>query len=1038
MLDPKQITDDLRGQFRGRLHFDRLTRGLYSTDASPFQIEPLAVAVPEDPESLATLVRYCHDHTIAAVPRGAGTGLAGESLGPAVVLDLSVHFRRVLAIGADTVTVQPGVVLNDLNAELAKIGRRFAPDPASGATCTVGGVVATNASGGNAFHHGYTRDYVAGLGVIWDSGEAGQVGSGERPAPLPEGRGEKDEEPTPNPSLKGGERSDSPFPSGTGVGSSRTDTISQEVTALLTRHSERIAVSRTRTPFDRCGYQLHGVLTAAGVNLAKLLVGSEGTLAITTEIVLRTVPLAGGTCLTLLGFPTLDAAVRAGLALRQFGPVACDLLDRRLLSVTRNVGLPTVGAALVVAFEADTEREAKERAWGAVEALRREHILRVLAEPTCEPDGSAHIRGVRDAAVSGLYGSGGQRPVAFIEDVGVPADVLPDFLTRVQDVLKRFEVSGTFLVHALTGQVHTRPLLDLNDPTDRAKLWPIAEAVHGLALALGGTVSTQHGTGIARTPWVDQQCGPLVPVFRELKRIFDPKGILNPGKIVGPDPSREAWPLRTEVRGQRSEDGEQNPGSGTNGSAPAEQSPELRAPTPLLMWPSPPIAEAGRCNGCGDCRTRTPSARMCPTFRATGNEAATPRAMANMLRLLTAPDTATPEEVRAVAEWCVNCKMCRDECDAKIDIPKLMLETKAKHHADHGLDRGEWTLARAEWLASVGSNFAPLVNGLLARKSVRWLTEKLFGISRHRQLPAFALRNFFRRARGAGLTKKRTPRTEDYKRDRPDPLSEFRISPSAHRTPKVALFVDVFAAYSDPLIGTAAVAVLQHNGIEVYVPPRQVGSGVSAYARGDLDTAREFALRNVRVFADLAREGYRIVSLEPTAALMLAQDYLDILDDPDTAAVAANTVELSTYLGELHAAKRLRTDFRRLDVTLGHHIPCHLKALRGPIQSPGLLALVPGVRVHTIDAGCSGMAGTWGLKAENYATSMAAGAGMFAELNRPRVLFGSTECSACRLQMQEGSGKRTLHPVQYLAYAYGLLPELEPRFHRPLGGLVSD
>jgi Fe-S oxidoreductase len=254
----------------------------------------------------------------------------------------------------------------------------------------------------------------------------------------------------------------------------------------------------------------------------------------------------------------------------------------------------------------------------------------------------------------------------------------------------------------------------------------------------------------------------------------------------------------------------------------------------------------------------------------------------------------------------------------------------------------------------------------------------------------------------------------------------------------VALFIDVFAAYNDPLIGTATVAVLQHNGIDVHVPLRQVGSGIAPLARGDFDAAREAAQRNVRALADLAREGYRIVSPEPSAVLMLTQDYLDILNDPDAAAVAANTVELTTYLGELHASGNLRTDFRKLDVTLGHHIPCHLKALRGPTNSPGLLSLVPGLRVHTIDAGCSGMGGTWGFKARNYATSLAAGAGMFAELNRPRVMYGSTECSACRIQMEEGSGKRTLHPVQYLAYAYGLLPELEPRFHRPLGRLVSD
>ena len=194
----------------------------------------------------------------------------------------------------------------------------------------------------------------------------------------------------------------------------------------------------------------------------------------------------------------------------------------------------------------------------------------------------------------------------------------------------------------------------------------------------------------------------------------------------------------------------------------------------------------------------------------------------------------------------------------------------------------------------------------------------------------------------------------------------------------------------------------------------------------------------MRVLADLVREGYRIVCSEPTAALMLTQDYLDLLDDPDAASVAANTVELTTFLGELHAAGRLRTDFRPLDLTLGHHVPCHLKALGGPPAGPRLLSLIPGLRVHTIDVGCSGMAGTWGLKAANYATSLAAGAAMLAELNRPGVLFGSTECSTCRMQMQEGTGKRTLHPVQYLAYAYGLLPEIEPRLKKPLGRLVSD
>jgi Fe-S oxidoreductase len=405
--------------------------------------------------------------------------------------------------------------------------------------------------------------------------------------------------------------------------------------------------------------------------------------------------------------------------------------------------------------------------------------------------------------------------------------------------------------------------------------------------------------------------------------------------------------------------------------------------------------------------------------------------MANLLRVLAEPGAAAPDEVRAVAELCINCKMCRDECPSKVNVPKLMLELKAEYHAEHGPDRADWLLARAEWLAVVGSNFAPFVNGLLGRRPVRWLVEKVFGISRHRRLPKVSLSNYFRRARGAGLMKKRGS-------VRADGLASVRSSAVASRPERVALFLDLFAAYNDPLIGVAAVAVLQHNGVEVYVPPRQVGSGIGPLARGDLDAARDAARRNVRAFADLAREGYRIVSPEPSAVLMLAQDYLDILNDPDTAAVAANTVELTTYLGELRSRNALRTDFHPLDITLGHHIPCHLKALRGPATAPNLLGLVPGLRVLTIDAGCSGMGGMWGWKARNYAPSLAAGAGMFAELNRPRILFGSTECSSCRMQMQEGTGKRTLHPVQYLAYAYGLLPELEPRLRRPLGHLMSD
>jgi FAD/FMN-containing dehydrogenase/Fe-S oxidoreductase len=977
-----QIDADLRPHFRGGLHFDDLTCGLYATDASPFQVAPLGVAVPHDADDLAVLVAYASETSLPLIPRGAGTGLAGESLGPGLVVDLSVHLRAIPQIGPDWVHVEAGVTLAELNAALAPCGRRFAPDPASGATCTIGGMIATNASGGTVFRHGYTRDYVRSLRVIWDDGTPDEVCSPPSSA-VPEARGR-----------------------------------GNLTAALLSDNRDLIELTRPHTAYNRCGYVLHDVLTPAGPDLARLLVGSEGTLAFITAATVQTVPLPGGVCRFVLGFGSLDDALKAGLALRHHDGIAgCELLDQRLLSLSRaarpaeGVGLvpPSVAAALVGVVEAASEREAVRLGNAVVAALRRDHRLGVLAEPTCEPEDLQRIITFREAAVSGLYALGrGRRPEAFIEDVAVPVEEMPAFTATVRDLLRDYDLTGSFLIHVLTGQVQCRPLVDLADPTDREKLWPLAEAVHKLALAVGGTISTRHGTGIARTPWVEKQYGPLLPVFRELKRIFDPKHILNPGKILGPDPSRPAWPLRT---------------TGLESAKPAEPPAEPRRP--LLVWDQiSPAEEASRCNGCGDCRTRSAGIRMCPVFRATGTEHAAPRAKANLLKLIleTDPSRLSTDDVRAVADLCVNCKMCRDECRAKVDVPKLMLEAKATHHAEHGLDRTDWFFARIEGLAALAGNFAFTSNTLLGTRWTRWAVEKLFGVSRTRTLPRFTHRTFLRRARRAGLTTRHSPAADD-------------SGPPGHR---VAYFADTFTNYNDPLIGEAAVAVLRYHGFEVHVPRQQRGSGMAALSYGDTETAREYAVYNVRTLAELVRDGYTVVCSEPAAALALTQDYLHLLDTPDAKLVSANTVELTAFLWSLHQGGKLRTTFRELPVGVGHHVPCHLKALGRPPAGPKLLSLIPGTRVYTIDVSCSGMAGTWGLKRENHAASLTAGQPMLDELNRPRVLYGSTECGTCRLQMQDGSGKRTLHPVQYLALAYGLLPEIEQKLTKPLRPLLTD
>jgi FAD/FMN-containing dehydrogenase/Fe-S oxidoreductase len=961
-----RIREDLSGFFKGELLFDDLSRAIYSTDASIFQILPLGAVAPRDEEDVQALVRYSADHHIPLIGRGAGTGLAGESLGPGLIVDLSRHMRSILEIGDDTVRVQPGVTYHALQSALATKGRRFAPDLASAVQCTIGGMLATNASGSRSLKHGYTRDHVARLRMILNSGDAVEAGRESRWPPTPET-------------------------------SSRFQEIRQRTIHLLEANSELIGHCQPRTVFNRCGYLLKDVLTAEHLNWPRLLIGSEGTLGLFTEATLQTIAVARGRCLVLISYSDLDGAVSASREIIATGPACCELVDRRLVTLTRGMGddikalIPDgAGVILLVEYECDSPAEALDAGRAIVARMSAAQPRPLYMISATSEEESARLWRIRDSALPSLYGlRGGPQPLAGIEDVGVPVDSLAPYLQSVHDILKRHEVTASFLVHAGTGQVHTRPFLDLENASDTAKLWTLADEIYSVVLALGGTVSAQHGTGLARTPWVARQYGALYSVFRELKSIFDPLGLFNPGKIVGRIADLPAWPLR------------HMPAAGAEFAG------------PLLRWQAGEFrSECLNCNGCGHCRTESPERRMCPMFHATHAEAAAPRAKANLLRqlLVDSGDSRAfaADSVRDVADLCINCRMCALECPAHVNIPKLMLEAKAANVAEHGLDRADWTMARTEGFAALASTLAVCVNLALANRPIRWLLEKLLGVSRRRRLPRFSGRSFLRLAARRGWTQPaRGPR-------------------------RVAYFVDVFANYNDPQIAEAVVAVLQHNGIEVYVPPGQRGCGMAPLAYGDVENVRDVARHNLRILAEPARQGYPIICSEPTAALMLKHDYPQLIDDPDAELVSRRVVELTSFLWDLHAAGQLKTDFRPLDLTVGHHVPCHVKALDRPPAGPSLLALIPALRVRTIDVGCSGMAGTFGLLAKNYEASLLAGRAMLTELSRPHCVFGSTECSPCRLQMEEGSGKRTLHPAQYLSLAYGLMPELAARLAHPV------
>lgn len=981
-MDPTlrdQLRDDLRGTLDGELILDGLHCALYATDASLFEVTPLAVVRPRHDADVQAVVRYAAEHQLSVTARGAGTGTAGSALGPGIVLDFSRFLNGILEIGADSVRVQAGATWENVNDRLIGCGRQLAIEPAGSSAATIGGIVSGNVSGPRLARLGYPRDHVTAVKAVLDNGELVDLnGRGAESAP---------------------QQTD------------RWRNIEAATIALLQRSSAMIAGERPRAPFNRCGYLLHDVQADGKLNAPRLLAGTEGTLALFTEITLRTSPISGGRAVILMICADLDSAILASRRILLRNPTACELLDGRLVSLMRGSRhvearrIPSnAGAAILVEFDDDSLSRVRKTAIELIDELVQEQLA-LLAVPAWSAAEQSQLWDLaRHALTSLAILRGGPPAVIGIEDIAIPVADVQHFLPLAYDALRRHDTTAACLVHAAAGQIELRPFLDPTVPEDAARLWAIAEDIFKLTLGFGGTISSRFGTGLARTPWVAKQYPNSVAVFRELKAIFDPRDILNPGCIVGPDPRRPAWPLRRP-----------NPPTDKplrDSQADGDAS-DRNSTTELLVWkPGVMAAQIAACHGCGQCRADAAPQRMCPTFRATHAEEASPRAKANLLRELLRPGIdrrhLSDSEVRKIADLCVNCKMCVRECPANVDIPKLMLETKAAHVAEHGLDRNDWVMARLSAISALGSTAAIVANQLLRGPISRWIMEKFFGISRRRRLPQFTGRSFLRRAKRWGWTL--PPRLAD-----------------ARSADRVALFVDFFANHHDPGIAEAAVRVLKLNGVAVFVPPDQRSCGMEALAQGDVETAREIARDNLRIFADLARSGYRIVCTEPTAAVMLRQDYLDLLDDPDARVLSDATTELTAYLWELHERGRLRTDFKPLAIGLGHHIPCHIKALDRPAFGPRLLRLIPGSQVHTIDVGCSGMAGTYGLRVGGYEASMAAGQRLFEELRRPRVLFGSTECSACRIQMEHGAGKRTLHPGQYLALSYGLMPELGQR-----------
>ncbi len=951
--NPQEIASDLTRLVKGEVYADIVHRAAYSIDASIYRIMPQCVVVPKGPEDVQAVMRYAAAESISVVARGAGSGVAGESLGNGIVLDLTCHMRRVIDTGTDggRVTCEPGVVLEDLNRMLARVGRTIGPDPSSANRATVGGSVANNATGAHSMNYGHMADHVSGLDVILSDGERVNLRNGARPD---------------------------------GSAKDRQAVLTRQCLQIISQNAAVIDRAVPKARRARIGYQVQGVSRGGALDMAKLLAGSEGTLAVFVEISLDTVQLPPAKALLQLEFGSLQAMAEAVPLIVQTSPSACELMDRMLMDMAvsalpryRDLFPPEAAAVLMVEHIGENAAQVAEKlrqtdkAVGAIARGRR---------TVSDPVEQRRMWKSRTDAVPLLYRRKGRRqPVPFIEDACVNPEHLGGYLSGLEQIGQKQGVSLCYYGHAGDGEMHVRPYLDLGKMEDIQAMKAMAEEVFGLVWSLGGSISGEHAYGLVRAGFVRRQFGDgYVDVLRQIKQAFDPKGLLNPGKVLNDDPDVMTRNLkRSHV-------------------FIAE-----RTRSDLHLEPDEMVLEAIQCNGCGLCRSHGSDQRMCPVFQALGQELASPRGKANLLDAwATGQIDFTPSEsdqfARAI-DLCIHCKACSRQCPSGVDVSKLMLAAKTEWVRRTGLRRAELALASNRRLAAFGALLAPVANPVMASRISRKVMQAAVGLDAGRRMPAFKWGSFGRVGR----------RFLD------------RLGPVDSPVDKAVYLPDTYATYYNHALGLAVLRVLRANAIQVELPVlRPVPLPAMNY--GDIRLAKADLAHLVRRLAPWIRKGYKVICSEPSAAMALRQDLRHFVDSPDAQLVSQEVFELMDYLLGLHRAGRLRTPPQGRSREYAYHEPCHLLALTE--SQPGV-QLIKGLcngRVADLKAGCCGLAGSYGMQKAHGLLSEQISQRLQAALACHPEKTVLTECSACRMQIEHvaKAGVVVAHPVEVLAAAY--------------------
>jgi FAD/FMN-containing dehydrogenase/Fe-S oxidoreductase len=959
-VDLAALRRDL-GTIEGEVRFDELSRALYACDASVYQIQPLGVVVPKSRDDIVRVVNACRRHGCSITMRGGGTSQAGQSIGAGLVVDTSKYLNRILEVNVEErwARVEPGIVLDDLNGALARHRLRFAPDISSASRATLGGMIANNSAGARSVVYGKTIDHVLELHVVLADGSVAWF----RPV-----SGDELERLAAGPSLE--------------------SSCYRETRRLAREHADEIARRYPKVLRRVAGYNLDEFVHAdRPFNLAKMLVGSEGTLGIVIEARINLVPLPGAKAVLAVQFDDLLDALGAAPAILRHRPSAIEAMDAFILNHTHtNAALHRLrqtfvegdpAALLCVEFYADRADELPARL-DALEADLRASGMKVRCHRALDAAAQQAIWHVREAALGlSMAMRGDAKALSFVEDAAVPPERLRDYIRDLLILVKRHGTEAGVYAHASVGCLHVRPVVNLKTAEGVETFASIASGVADLVLQYGGALSGEHGDGLVRSPFMERMFGPaLFGAFRELKHTFDPGGLFNPGKIV------DAPPIGANLR-----------------YGPAYTATAVSTTFDYSEHGS--FAQAVEmCSGLGACR-KTQAGTMCPSYMATREETHSTRGRANALRLALSGRLGeaglADDAVHEALDLCLECRACRTECPVGVDVARMKSEFLSARWARLGAPARARALGRVDRIAKWGSRFAPLSNTIARSTLVRGLNERLIGVDRRRVPPAFARRTW-RQKKGSGLFFPVAKKS-------PDP---FRAA--------VVLFVDTFTNHFHPEIGQAAVDVIGRLGYDPTLA-NNVCCGRPLISQGLLDEARERARENARRLEPLAAGGQPLVFLEPSCLSAIREDAPDLLAGDDrrrARAVADRSRLFEDWLEGECRAGRATPAFRSGPSRIVLHGHCHQKAAGDLTPAKALLDRIPGATVVDPDAGCCGMAGSFGYMKGHYDVSRAIGERRLLPVARALgpgdVLVASG--TSCRQQIADFTGVRALHAAE--------------------------